>query len=235
MNDFYVYGHFKTGKDTPFYIGKGTGRRAWVKSGRSEYWNRVVNKYGYEVKLLVENLTEENAYEKEKELIAEVGLDNLTNVLEGGEGMSSEYAQKRSQDPNWRKNVKEAAQKRSQDPNWRKNVKEANQKTAQNPKWRKKMEGVYKSKEYRRKQKEGAQKRSQDPEYRKNLKEAIKNRTQDPEWRRKQKEAAQKRSQDPEWRRKQKKANQKLAQDPEWRRKVSEGVKRYWANKKKNK
>jgi hypothetical protein len=68
----YVYGHYTKDTDELFYIGKGTGNRAWKKSGRSKYWNNKVNKDGLVVKILEENLTDEQAYEREKQLIAEV-------------------------------------------------------------------------------------------------------------------------------------------------------------------
>lgn len=85
----YVYGHYRADTGKLFYVGKGIGDRAWSKRKRNRYWHNTVNKYGYTVKILEDNLTDELAYAKEKQLIEEVGLQNLTNMTAGGEGGSS--------------------------------------------------------------------------------------------------------------------------------------------------
>ena len=122
----YVYGHYKADTGELFYIGKGTGKRAWKfsPSKRSVYWKRVADKHGVNVKILADNLTEEAAYEKEKQLIMEIGLDKLVNILEGGEGSTVTSQQKLAQDPEWRKKMKENAQKRAQNPEWLHKMKE---------------------------------------------------------------------------------------------------------------
>ncbi len=85
----YVYGHYKADTGDLFYIGKGTGDRAWSNRKRNKHWRHTVNKHGYVVKILEDNLTEELAYVKEKQLIEEVGLENLTNMTDGGRGGTS--------------------------------------------------------------------------------------------------------------------------------------------------
>lgn len=47
---FYVYAHLDTHRNI-FYIGKGTGKRAYVKSGRSEAW-KILSIKGYSVEIL---------------------------------------------------------------------------------------------------------------------------------------------------------------------------------------
>ena len=107
-NKFYVYGHYRADTDELFYIGKGHGNRAWEKklsSGRSEWWQRIVNKHGYTVKLLHEQLTEKDALKKERELIQTYGRQNIStgiliNLTDGGEGglnISDETRKKRSE------------------------------------------------------------------------------------------------------------------------------------------
>lgn len=91
---FFVYAHYKADDLTgpPFYIGKGKGKRD--KSGRrNPYWKNISNKHGFIVKRLAENLTENQAWDLEKKLIAEYGrlIDNtgcLCNLSDGGEGAS---------------------------------------------------------------------------------------------------------------------------------------------------
>lgn len=81
---FYVYFHTRP-DGTVFYVGKGHGKRAWVKKSRNKHWNNVVNKYGgFEVEIVAENLTEQEAFFKEKEYVLSIGIDNLTNQTLGG-------------------------------------------------------------------------------------------------------------------------------------------------------
>ena len=66
----YIYAHYIKGEKVPFYIGKGTGNRAWNSSERNKYWHDKVKKHGnFNVKILEKNLTEKQAYKREKEII----------------------------------------------------------------------------------------------------------------------------------------------------------------------
>ena len=90
---YYVYAHIKAGTSEIFYIGKGTGNRAYQKCGRSNRWKNYVNKYGLEVLFLRSNLSNEEASKYEIEKIGEIGrLDTgngpLINMTDGGEGTS---------------------------------------------------------------------------------------------------------------------------------------------------
>ena len=83
MNNYYVYLH-KTKDGIPFYVGKGKGRRAWSTS-RNSNWKEFVNKIDeYEVEIVYDTLSEEQSLEIEKNLIATIGLSNLTNILSEG-------------------------------------------------------------------------------------------------------------------------------------------------------
>jgi hypothetical protein len=88
----YVYGHYRADSGKLFYIGKGVNRRAWDTTARSKHWRNVVNKHGIVVKIIEDNLTEEEAYTREQQLIEEIGLNNLVNVRAGGCGMRSAEA-----------------------------------------------------------------------------------------------------------------------------------------------
>ncbi len=85
---YYIYCHINKSDGKCFYIGKGTGKRAWNSSTRSKYWKNIVNKHGREVIILVNNISESKANELEKEFIKQIGLENLCNLTEGGEGSS---------------------------------------------------------------------------------------------------------------------------------------------------
>lgn len=88
MTTFYVYTHHRATDGAIFYVGKGTGRRAYKTDGRNVHWKRVVAKYGYYVTIVATGLTESEALSKEIELIAELGKTVLCNMTDGGEGMS---------------------------------------------------------------------------------------------------------------------------------------------------
>ena len=49
---FYVYYHRRLSDDKIFYVGKGSGKRAWSTSGRSEAWFKIANEYGWRVETL---------------------------------------------------------------------------------------------------------------------------------------------------------------------------------------
>lgn len=88
MNDFYVYLHRRKTDNKVFYVGKGRGNRAKIKNGRNSKWKNVVNKHGYTIEIVFDNLDEETAFAIEKDTILEFryfGYD-LCNFTSGGEG-----------------------------------------------------------------------------------------------------------------------------------------------------
>lgn len=89
MNNFYVYRHIRLDTDTPFYVGKGNRRRAWCKR-RNKYWINIVNLVGYKIEIVESNLSEDQAFSKEIELIKyykDLGQCEA-NMSIGGEGSS---------------------------------------------------------------------------------------------------------------------------------------------------
>jgi hypothetical protein len=68
----YIYAHF-TKQGVPFYIGRGTGRRAW-NDDRYYLWHRYVEKHlggQYDVVILEDDLTADEVEEVESEWIAQ--------------------------------------------------------------------------------------------------------------------------------------------------------------------
>lgn len=227
-NKFYVYAHYRADTDEIFYIGKGSGNRAYEKKksdGRSEWWHRIVNKYGYTVKLLHENLSEVEALKKERELIQQYGrkdistgpLINLTDGGEGGLNIGEDTRKKRSI----------SVKKITDDVNYRKELSQrVKLQWDTNPERKKKTSELVKarlsSEEVRKELSERVKKQWQKDSTRKErVREWAKNRVITPEHREKLRIGAQKRLQDPEWRRKQKEAMKKRSQNSEWRRKVN--------------
>lgn len=103
-NNKVVYLHKKKTDESVFYVGMGDLKRAYCKQ-RPEWWNRVVNKYGYIIEIYKDGLTQEQAFELEIELINRYGridLKNgqLINQTKGGiavEGVSCSILKKKSE------------------------------------------------------------------------------------------------------------------------------------------
>jgi hypothetical protein len=88
-NIYYVYIHYRKDNLQPFYVGKGKCNRAFGKgSNRSKYWNNIVKKHGVFVQIMERNLTEAEAFQREKFYIHVLGKNNLCNITDGGEGCS---------------------------------------------------------------------------------------------------------------------------------------------------
>ena len=88
MFNFCVYAHTKP-DGTIFYIGKGTKNRAKEKRARNKYWQNIVNKYGYSIVILADNLNDKQALAEEILLIEHFNkFGTLVNMTSGGEGMT---------------------------------------------------------------------------------------------------------------------------------------------------
>jgi hypothetical protein len=97
---YYVYVLEDSRDGSAFYVGKGCRRRAYAHTTESNLrldGNRYkVNKIkkirreggSVKVRKVVEDVSEEKAFRLEKELIRELGFENLTNMTYGGEGAS---------------------------------------------------------------------------------------------------------------------------------------------------
>ena len=90
MNDiFYTYAYLRKDDRTPYYVGKGCGKRAYESSH-----NVKVPDDNDRIIFLKQNLTEEEAFNHEKYMIAvlgrkDLGTGILRNMSDGGEGHSN--------------------------------------------------------------------------------------------------------------------------------------------------
>ena len=66
--EFYVYEHIRLDNMTCFYVGKGKGERAYDLE-RNDHHNNISNRHGHAVLIIKDNLTEEEAFELEKDTI----------------------------------------------------------------------------------------------------------------------------------------------------------------------
>ena len=89
---YYIYIHY-TPDNIPFYVGKGIKNRCLHKHSRSKWWNNMVNKYGYYIKIQEINLSEDECLQREIYWINYFGRKQyqegtLINLTNGGEGVS---------------------------------------------------------------------------------------------------------------------------------------------------
>jgi hypothetical protein len=107
----YLYRHIRLDKNEPFYIGIGSDAgygRSKEKSNRNKHWRNIVKSTPYDIEIVIDNLTWQEACEKEKEFIKLYGRSCLNegplcNITEGGDGVlgmkhSEETRKKISQD-----------------------------------------------------------------------------------------------------------------------------------------
>lgn len=103
----YVYQHIRLDTNEVFYIGISKNKdsdykRANSKKYRNKYWHNIVNKVGFFVEIIFDNITIKEAIQKEIDLInnfgrKDLGNGALVNMTDGGEGllnMSEETKQK---------------------------------------------------------------------------------------------------------------------------------------------
>jgi len=96
-NMAYLYRHIRLDKNEPFYIGIGSDEkheRAYSHKHRNRHWRHIIALTSYEVEILLDGLTWEEACEKEIEFIALYGRADLNkgtlcNMTNGGDGVNN--------------------------------------------------------------------------------------------------------------------------------------------------
>jgi hypothetical protein len=81
MNKFYVYGHYIDGEESPFYIGKGCGKRAYQIWTKTETWYQCLGNSKLSIRIIKDEMDEASAYALEEKLIKE--LNPKANVASG--------------------------------------------------------------------------------------------------------------------------------------------------------
>ena len=88
---FYVYRWIRLDTNTPFHVGKGIARRFRNTTQRNTYFKRICASVKTKVEIILDNLSEKEAFVKEAEFIAlykKLGYCE-TNFTAGGRGGSS--------------------------------------------------------------------------------------------------------------------------------------------------
>jgi hypothetical protein len=103
--EYYVYQYIRE-DGTPYYIGKGTKQRAWEKHKRAN-GSDMRPKDRNRIQIIKDNLTEQEAWDLEAELISKYGkltegglLANITDGGRGGRTVSS-MARMGKNNPRW--------------------------------------------------------------------------------------------------------------------------------------
>jgi hypothetical protein len=94
MNNKIVYRHRRVDNNIVFYIGAGTKKRPYDKTGRSVLWIEIKNQTDYVVEILQTGLSKEEADELEEFLIylygrKDLGKGNLVNMTDGGNNLKN--------------------------------------------------------------------------------------------------------------------------------------------------
>ena len=111
MRIYYVYTHSVNGK--VFYVGKGRGNRDTQTRSRNRFWHNIVKKHGEPIiRRVQENLSDDEAYELEKKLIQKYGIENLTNMSEGGPLYGEGYDKNGENNPMYGKLHSDVARKK---------------------------------------------------------------------------------------------------------------------------
>jgi hypothetical protein len=118
-----VYRHIRLDKNEVFYVGIGkTEARPHSVNDRNRYWKNITNKTDYRVDILFDDLTWNEACEKEIEFIELYGrkdlgkgtLVNLTNGGDGSNGAKRNYTDENPSPIKGRKQTDEHKKKRAE-------------------------------------------------------------------------------------------------------------------------
>jgi len=88
-----VYTHKRNDTGEIFYVGVGKKEsRSRSHRGRSDHWKNIVNKVGYSIEIIAENISYDYALNLERHLIKTIGRQDLgtgplVNKTDGGEGI----------------------------------------------------------------------------------------------------------------------------------------------------
>jgi len=146
MTIYYVYAYLR--KDgTPYYIGKGTGNRAWAphryKSTKNNFYKGIATPSQDRIVILETNLTSVGAFALERRMIRwygrkDLGTGILHNKTNGGEGLDNVVRTKE-----WKSNISNSHKGKIKSDSHRESLSKA---LKGNIPWNK---GIYEKREYR--------------------------------------------------------------------------------------
>ncbi len=142
----YLYRHIRLDKNEPFYIGIATHlKRAYEKNARKNpIWKSIISKTDYDIEILFDDLTRDEALKKEIEFIKLYGridkkTGTLANLTNGGEEFNGIWNKGKKRTEEQKQKLRDIAKTK------KKRSKESYQKNAI------KLKGIPKSEEHKRK------------------------------------------------------------------------------------
>ncbi len=232
---FFVYVDFKEDDGKPFYVGKGNENR--VKDlDRNQLHTNIKNKHGMVRKILLETLSEQEAFKKEIELIQELKThidlgEGGANFTLGGEGSSGykfseeqkEALRKKWENPEFREMMSESV-KKSLNHERKQKIRESSKRRWEDPEYREKLRVVYDSPEYKEMKHESTRKVWEIPEHKEKMREIHRKKWEDNEY--KEKQLKTKNSEN--CKKKTSESVKKLWEDPEHKERMRESLRRGW-------
>lgn len=127
-NNYVVYIHRKLNDGSPFYVGVGSEKRPFIVRQRPDDWLKIVESVGYFIEIYQKNLSIEECFKLEIELISLFGRVDiktgcLINKTNGGRkvfGLSDEILEIRN------KKMSISAKGKSKNKEWREKLSKAN-------------------------------------------------------------------------------------------------------------
>lgn len=117
MNEYYVYEYYIVPTGEVFYVGKGKNNRYKTLSKRNHFFQCIYRTHECAVRKIAEHLSEQEAFDKEREMIAYYRTHTsyrLTNQTDGGDG-SSGYRMTEQQ----KQNIGMASKRKWQNPEYK--------------------------------------------------------------------------------------------------------------------
>ena len=146
--NYVVYIHRKLNDGSPFYVGAGSKKRPFIVKQRPEDWFKIVESVGYSIEIYQENLSMEECFKVEIELISlfgriDIGTGCLINKTNGGRkvfGLSDEILEIRNN------KMSISAKGKPKSKEWREKLSKANIGKKASEETKKKMRNSNKSK-----------------------------------------------------------------------------------------
>lgn len=177
----YVYRHIRLDKNEPFYIGIGkTEKRAYETIKRNDYWHNITKLTKYEVEIIFDDISWEEAKIKEKEFInlygrSDLNKGTLCNLTDGGDGS---YNRKHTEETKAKMSQSRKGKLKSEE--WKKKISESHKGMQITEETRQKLIDSHKGKklslEQRIKIGQAHKNRYFSPEHREKISQALKNR-----------------------------------------------------------
>lgn len=225
---FFVYVDFREDDGKPFYVGKGLNSRVKLEK-RNPLHANIKNKHGMVRKIVLETHDEQEALQKEIELIQELkthvdfGVGGANFTL-GGDGTSGYKHIDESKEK-----MRESLKERWEDPEYKLRISEAIKKAWEDPEFKEKMgensKKMWEDPEHKKLISDSMKKVWEDPDHKEKVSDAIKQHHNDPEFRKKQGKKMREVLSDPEIREKISRITKEKLSDPEIKKKISENVK----------